>query len=66
MEPRLVVVIGSRGVRLVRIVASSSKEEDEAFALYLRVKKTLRSIDKTLQAEGHLKQEGEANATAKM
>jgi hypothetical protein len=32
------------------MVASSSKEEDEAVALYMRLRKNLRSIDKTLQA----------------
>jgi hypothetical protein len=51
MDPRIVLVIGSKGVRLVRIVASSPKEEDKAVDLYMKLRKNLRSIDKTLQGE---------------
>ena len=54
MEPRLVLVIGSKGVRLVRMVASCPKEEEEAINLYLKLRKNLRSIDRTLQAEVQL------------
>lgn len=49
MEPRLVIVVGLKGIRLIRMVASSSEEEDEAVRLYSRLKKKLRAIDKTLQ-----------------
>lgn len=51
MNPRLVVVIGEKGVSLIRMVASSPKEEDEAINLYMKVKGKLRSIDKTLQTK---------------
>jgi len=51
MDPRLVVVIGSKGVRLIRMVASSPKEEDAAVDLYKRLRKNLQSIDKSLKTE---------------
>lgn len=51
MEPRLVLVIGSRGIRLIRIVASSEKEEDKSINLYLKLRKIFQSIEKTLQSD---------------
>jgi hypothetical protein len=50
MEPKLVIVIGTKGVRLIRLVASCESEEKEALDLYLRLKNNLRAIDKTLRA----------------
>lgn len=49
MDPRLVVVIGDRGVRLIRLVSKDDREEELCLDLYRKVKKELRKIDKVLK-----------------
>jgi len=67
MEPKLVIVIGTKGVRLVRLVASSETEEKEALDLYLRLKNNLRAIDKTLRTFKKVPiPEEKSNATAEL
>lgn len=49
MEPRLVIVIGMKGIRLVRLVCSNDKEEEVSLKLYKKIKGFLNLIDKTLK-----------------
>jgi hypothetical protein len=49
MDPRLVVVIGDRGIRMIRMVSNDDKEEEKCLDLYQRVKKQLKKIDRELK-----------------
>ena len=48
MEPRLVVVIGMKGIRLVRLACSNDAEEEMCLGLYLKIRDTLNSINEIL------------------
>jgi hypothetical protein len=48
MNPRLVVVIGDKGINLVRLVSKDDREEEKCLNLYQKVKKQLKKIDKEL------------------
>jgi hypothetical protein len=49
MDPKLVVVIGDRGVRLIRLVSKDAQEEEKCLGLYQKIRKELRKIDKVLK-----------------
>jgi len=51
MGARLVLVIGARGIQLVRMYVSSYREEEEAINLFLKVRKNLWSIDRALASK---------------
>ena len=48
-EPRLVLVIGSEGVRLIRMVASCREDEEESISLYLKLRPIFHLIDEELE-----------------
>ena len=52
MEPKMVILIGMKGIRLVRFVCKDDKEEEVVLGLYLKIKKFLRLIDKALEDPG--------------
>jgi len=49
MNPRLAVVIGNRGVHLIRLISKDRKEQDECLELFQKVRKGLDKIDKELK-----------------
>lgn len=48
MNPRVVVVIGPKGIKLTRLVASNDTEEEMCLSLYLKIRDMLSSINKIL------------------
>lgn len=49
MGPRLIIVLGIKGIRLIRFICKDGKEEEVSLGLYLRIKKFLDRIDKALK-----------------
>ncbi len=48
-DPRIVVVIGQQGVRLIRLVSKDYRDEEKSLELYRKIKPQLRKIDKVLR-----------------
>jgi len=50
MGPAIVIVIRSDGVKGIRLVASSPKEEQAAMDLYRKIQKPINSIRKIIES----------------
>jgi hypothetical protein len=51
MDPAIVLVIRESGIRTIRLVASTPREERAAMALYTRIQKPVDRIQKILLGE---------------
>ena len=50
MDPAIVIVIRSDGIKGIRLVASSPKEERAAMDLYRKIQKPVNSIRKIIES----------------
>jgi len=53
MKSAVVIVIRNDGIKVIRFVASTLKEEKEAMALYSKIQRPINSIQKILENRNH-------------